>query len=148
MDFNSNPAVWWFIIGLIILVLEFVAPGLVLFFFGVGAWLVAILCLIFDITLNLQLFIFVVTSVVLLLSLRKWMQKLFKGKMNLLEKFSEDEFAGLQVTVVETISPPKRGKVEVHGTNWNAEAETEIPKGQTVEIIKKNNLTLKVKSLN
>ncbi len=147
MDFNSNPAVWWFIIGLVILVLEFAAPGLILFFFGVGAWLVAILCLLFPIPFHFQLLIFGISSVVLLISLRKWMQKLFKGKKNILENDSDDEFTGSRAVVIESIIPPNRGKVELHGTNWNAEAKTEIQKGQTVEVIRKENLTLFVKPI-
>jgi len=41
MDFLS-PALIWFITGIIFLLLEFVVPGIILFFFGCGAILAAI----------------------------------------------------------------------------------------------------------
>ncbi|MHC4750430.1 MAG: NfeD family protein [Planctomycetota bacterium] len=45
-----------------------------------------------------------------------------------------------------TSSQPKAGgKVELHGTNWVAEADEEIAEGTVVEIIAKDNLTLEVK---
>jgi membrane protein implicated in regulation of membrane protease activity len=37
--------------------------------------------------------------------------------------------------------------VEFHGTDWAAEADEEIPEGTMVEIIGKENITLKVKIL-
>jgi len=49
--------------------------------------------------------------------------------------------------VVETIAPKAGGKVELHGTNWAAVADAGIPKGTAVEVIGKENLTLKVKVL-
>lgn len=33
----------WFVIGLSLFLLEFIFPGLVLIFFGVGAWITAII---------------------------------------------------------------------------------------------------------
>lgn len=34
----SKPELVWFIIGLVLFLLELVLPGFVIFFFGVGAW--------------------------------------------------------------------------------------------------------------
>ena len=66
-----KPELIWFIIGLVLLLLEFTAPGLILFFFGVGAWVVSIICFFFGIAINLQLLIFLSSSILLLLLLRK-----------------------------------------------------------------------------
>jgi membrane protein implicated in regulation of membrane protease activity len=65
------PQVIWFARGFILLVIESAAPGIIIIFFGVGAWIVALVCLFFDISLNVQLLIFIVSSVVLLVTLRK-----------------------------------------------------------------------------
>ena len=66
--------------GFMLSTIEFAIPGLIAVFFGIGAWIVATLCLFMDITLNTQLFIFVVSSVLLLVSLRKWFKALFAGR--------------------------------------------------------------------
>jgi len=147
-DFLS-PELIWFIIGIVLLVIEFMLPGLIVFFFGVGACFVAIVCLFVDISINAQLLIFIIASVLSLLCLRKWLKGVFLGhtasKQNLKENL--EEFLGQKATVVEKISPKAGGKVEFRGTNWAADADQEIEEGTVVEIIGKDNITLKVKAL-
>ncbi|MBW1855703.1 MAG: hypothetical protein JRJ00_13650 [Deltaproteobacteria bacterium] len=36
-----NPTTVWFVLGLILALSEFAVPGVILIFFGVGAWIVA-----------------------------------------------------------------------------------------------------------
>jgi membrane protein implicated in regulation of membrane protease activity len=144
-----RPEIIWFLVGLALLILEFILPGLIIAFFGVGAWIVALVCLITDIGINTQLIIFIISSVLSLLCLRKWLKGIFLGhavsKQNLKENL--DEFIGQKAVVKEKIIPKAGGKVEFHGTNWVAEADEEIAEGTMVQIIGKDNITLKVKSL-
>ncbi|MHC4293017.1 MAG: NfeD family protein [Planctomycetota bacterium] len=144
-----SPELIWFVIGIVLLVMEFALPGLIVFFFGVGAVIVAAVCLFVDISINAQLLIFIVASVLSLLCLRKWLKGVFLGhtvsKQNLKENL--EEFLGQRATVVEKIVPKAGGKVEFRGTNWAADAEQEIQEGTVVEIIDKDNITLKVKPL-
>ena len=144
-----RPEIIWFLVGLILLIMEFILPGLIIAFFGVGAWVVALVCLITDIGLNTQLIIFIIASVLSLLLLRKWLKGVFLGhtdsKQNLEEKL--DEFVGQKAVVKKKIVPNAGGKVEFHGTNWLAQADEEIAEGAMVQIIGKDNITLKVKSL-
>ncbi|MBC8471466.1 MAG: NfeD family protein [Planctomycetes bacterium] len=144
-----RPEIIWFLTGLVLLILEFALPGLIIAFFGVGAWIVALVCLITDIGINTQLIIFIICSVLSLLCLRKWLKGIFLGhtgsKQNLKENL--DEFVGQKAVVKEKIVPKAGGKVEFHGTNWLAQADEEIAEGVMVQIISKDNITLKVKSL-
>jgi membrane protein implicated in regulation of membrane protease activity len=144
-----TPEIIWFLVGLALLILEFILPGLIIAFFGVGAWIVALVCLITDIGINTQLIIFIIASVLSLLCLRKWLKGIFLGhavsKQNLKENL--DEFVGQKAVVKEKIVPKAGGKVEFHGTNWLAQADEEIAEGAMVQIISKDNITLKVKSL-
>jgi len=145
-----SPEIIWFVLGLGMLLLEFVMPGLIIAFFGFGAWFVAILCLIIPgMSLNMQLFIFIVASVALLLGLRKRLAKVFKGfeKQKNVTAEDVDDFIGYRVTVVKKIGKNKKGKVEFHGADWDAESDTDITVGEPVEIIGKNSITLKVKVL-
>jgi len=144
-----RPEIIWFLIGLALLIMEFVLPGLIIAFFGVGAWIVALVCLITEIGINTQLIIFIVCSVLSLLCLRKWLKGVFLGhtvsKQNLKENL--EEFIGQKAVVKEKIMPKVGGKVEFHGTDWVAEADEEIAVETVVEIIGKENITLKVKTL-
>jgi len=144
-----RPEIIWFLIGLALLIMEFVLPGLIIAFFGVGAWIVALVCLITDIGINTQLIIFIVSSVLSLLFLRKWLKGIFIGHSVSKQDLKEDieEFIGQKAVVKETIKPKAGGKVEFHGTNWLAEADEEIAVETVVEIVGKENITLKVKTL-
>lgn len=144
-----KPELIWFLIGLVLLILEFMLPGLIVFFFGVGACIVSLICLLTDISLNTQLLIFILSSVLLLLFLRRWLKGIFLGHIVSKQDTREnlEEFVGQRAVVTEKITPKGGGKVELHGTNWTAEADEEITEGTVVEIIGKDNITLKVKAL-
>ena len=144
-----KPEVIWFLVGLALLIMEFALPGLIIAFFGIGACVVAIVCLITDIGINTQLIVFIAASVLSLLCLRRWLKGIFMGHVKSKQDMTEDlkEFIGERVVVKEKITPKAGGKVEFHGTNWIAEADEEIAEGTVVEIIGKDNITLKVKVL-
>lgn len=144
-----KPEIIWFLVGVVLLIMEFTVPGLIIFFFGVGACIVSGVCFLTDISLNAQLIIFIVSSVVLLLCLRKWLKAIFIGHVKAKQNMREDlsDFAGQRAVVISKITPKLGGKVEFHGTNWDADADEEIAAGVAVEITGKENLTLKVKAL-
>jgi membrane protein implicated in regulation of membrane protease activity len=90
----SRHELIWFLIGLVLFLLELVVPGFIIFFFGFGAWVTALICLLFHPGTNLEIIIFAVTSVLSLLALRKIIQnKFFYSKSNSSEAV-EDEFTG------------------------------------------------------
>ena len=147
-----KPELIWFLVGLLLLIFEFMLPGLIIAFFGVGAWLVALLCLLSDYvqgSINTQLIIFILASVLSLLCLRRWLKGIFMGHIVSKQDMTEnlEEFMGQRAVVIETITPKAGGKVEFHGTNWVAQADAEIAEGAVVEIIGKENITLKVKAV-
>lgn len=144
-----KPELVWFLVGIVLLVMEFTMPGLIVFFFGVGACVVAAICFFADISLNAQLIIFIVSSVVLLVCLRKWIRGIFVGYTTSQQDMTAnlEEFAGKKAVVIKDIKPNITGKVELNGTNWKAEADQEIAEGTIVEVIEMDNLTLKVKAL-
>jgi membrane protein implicated in regulation of membrane protease activity len=144
MDSFSNPAVIWFILGFVFFLLEFAVPGLILFFFGVGAWIVAILVLFLDLSINTQLVIFVASSLVTILLFRKWVKKIIWTTQHASE--IENEFLG-KVGIAETfIGPGQNGKVDFKGTSWDATSEDTIHKGENVTIIGNESILLIVKS--
>ena len=145
----SRPELFWFIIGLALFLFELVIPGFFIFFFGLGAWIVALFCLIVDpvsIT-NIQILIFAVTSLLSLIALRRIIQKkFFYSKENLSENV-EDEFTGKEALATTDFGPVIKGKVEFKGTTWKAESKSEIKEGERVIIIEKDSITLKVEPI-
>lgn len=143
-----KPQLLWFGLGVVLLLLEFANPGVVLIFFALGAWLVALLCLTVEVSLNLQLGVFVVSSVALLLVFRSRI----KGRIDRRQPTAGgggvfDEFVGKRALVTREIRSDRAGRVDYRGTTWAAEAGERIPEGASVEIIEKENLTLIVKSI-
>lgn len=145
MDIFYDAAVIWFLIGFIFFILEFVLPGLIVFFFGVGAWIVAIITFFTDISINSQLIIFLASSIVTTLIFRNWLKKLIWRKKHSTE-LMEDEFLGKTGRAETAISPFQKGKVAFKGTTWDAHSEDIIEKGETVTIIGNESILLIVKS--
>ena len=144
MESFFNTAVIWFIIGFICFLLEFVLPGLILFFFAIGAWMVAILSLFIDMSINTQLIVFLAGSILTILLFRKWVKKIIWTKKHSTEL--EDEFLGKTGKAETFIGPGQNGKVDFKGTTWDAQSEDIIEKGENVTIIGNDSILLIVKS--
>jgi membrane protein implicated in regulation of membrane protease activity len=144
MEILSDPAVVWFLIGLGLLLLELVLPGLVIIFFGAGAWITALACVLHDFTLNWQILIFLVASLLGLVLLRKYLKRKFFGKRSGEVDDQLEEFIGRKAQALEDFSEGM-GKVEFKGTHWTARCEDPVAKGQWVTIVSKESLILKVK---
>ena len=138
----SRAELFWFIVGLGLFLLEFVIPGFFIFFFGLGAWITALVCLIGNPGTNIQIVIFAITSVLLLIVLRRIIQKKFLNSKGSQSEDVEDEFTGKEALATTDFGGIKTGKVEFKGTTWTAESISEIKEGQRVIIIEKENFKL------
>ena len=146
MEKYMNLSLIWFIIGFALFMLEFAVPGFILFFFGISAWIVAILTLFIDINLNFQLLIFLGSALVTVALFRKYL----KDKLGMYRespKMLEDEFIG-KIAYAETeISPVRNGKVEFKGTSWDASSADTIAAGEQVQILETRSILLIVKQI-
>lgn len=144
-----RPELIWFLVGLLLLFAEMVVPGLIIAFFAFGAWVVAAVYLCTPLSLNQQLALFVSASVLSLVLARSWLKGMFSGYVTSRQEPNVDlnDFVGQRAVVIQKISPQYPGKVEFHGTPWQAAADEEIPEGRAVEIQEKDNLTLKVRAV-
>lgn len=140
-----NPPVIWFIVGFAFLMLEFVIPGFILFFFGVGAWIVAVLTLFLDISIDVQIFVFIGASLLSVLFFRKWLRAKF-GDYGERKEVLEDEYVGKFAIAETSFGPGTRGKVNFKGASWDAESDDAIQPGETVLISATKSILLIVKS--
>ncbi|MCK4563974.1 MAG: NfeD family protein [Verrucomicrobia bacterium] len=142
-----NPAFWWTIVGIVLMICEFAVPGLILFFFGVGALVTALVSLFFPLSLTLQLAVFVVASLVSLFGLRRFLKTIFTGRATAVnaDDSVSDGMVGEEAEVTEPIAPGTPGKVLLHGTAWKAESEEMLEAGQVVVVVNQRSLTLIVK---
>jgi membrane protein implicated in regulation of membrane protease activity len=140
----------WILLGLAIMSMELFLPGFILVFFGLGAVLTGLLLVFIPMSINTQLVLFTVLSIVFLFVFRRMAQGYFVGRVANTNPTGAamEVFSGETAVVTEDIIPnTPQGKVEFHGSFWNADAETEIKKGIKVNVLERRDLTLKVKPL-
>lgn len=149
MTFSAE--IIWLLAGIVLVFTEMFIPGLVIAFFGGGALIVALTTWIgLTETLAPQLFVFIVTSLLLLILLRTYFKKIFLGKLQGegdIQNFNIE--IGKIVPVVEYIEPGVvGGKVRYQGTNWAAASTEKIAPGESVKIVGCDNITLIVEKIN
>jgi membrane protein implicated in regulation of membrane protease activity len=149
MPLNLSPELVWFLIGLVLLIGELAIPALILLFFGVGAWLTVFAVFIgIAPNINIQLIIFIVSSILAIALLRQKIGCFKKWHFLGNEKDLIGSAIGSHGIVVEEITPSTfSGKIELNGTLWQAVSDVSIKKGTEVEVIAQDNLTVKVKPL-
>ena len=144
MDKLLNAPVVWFILGFLFFLLEFAIPGLILFFFAVGAWVVALVTLFVDVSLNTQLVVFLLSSLLTIALFRKWVKRLIWERKHTSE--IEHELIGKVAKALSSIGPGQNGKVDFKGTTWDAASSDVIAKGENVLITGNESILLIVKS--
>jgi len=144
MELNT-PSLLWFLTGVVLLLLELSMPVFVLFFFALGAWLTAAASWLYPVSLNGQLLIFIVSSLLSLLLLRRYLQKAFSGRSTDARGDSALAEPGARVMVVVDIVPPAEGKIKYSGSTWRARAQEEIKAGEIAEIVGQEGLLMTVK---
>ena len=145
MERFYTAAVIWFILGLVFFLLEFVVPGLILFFFAVGAWVTGITSLIVPLSINIQLSLFLTASILTIVLFRRALKKsaFMTGKYGMA---LEDEFIGKTGKAEAAFGPGERGKIYFKGTSWEAVSNDFIEQGETVLIVGNESIVLTVKS--
>ncbi len=130
----------WFIVGIAMMLLEFVIPGLIVIFFGVGAWVTALLMLILPLPLEAQLVVFLIGSVASLAVLRRYLKRDRKG-----EDTVTDSLVGLTGEITKDITKKKAGAIFLNGTTWRAESDETLVKGEKALVTAEVGLVLRVK---
>jgi membrane protein implicated in regulation of membrane protease activity len=146
---SVSPELFWFLLGLGLLLAELVLPGFVIVFFGVGAWVTALgVALGLLPSVNIQLIVFLIASIASLVLFRKHGRALFEGRVSGKPLKDMDDVRGSKVIVTVDIRPNALdGKVEFNGTAWQAQADVPIARGATVEIVERKDLILRVKPI-
>lgn len=146
-----SPSLIWFLAGVVFLVAELLIPGFILIFFTAGCWIAGVTVLLADIGLTAQIAVFIISSLVLLFTLRKYSMKIFKGTTsdNVDDHYADSKI-GKKAVVTKAITPAVPGEIKVMGSFWRAVADIDIEEGRSVVVENKESddgLTLKVKLL-
>lgn len=135
--------VWsWLIVGVILMVLEIILPGMVVVFLGLGALFVALLIWMGWISsIAVSIVAWIGSSLVLLIVLRTLVQKLMPGDVETQSTDDDIDAYGTVVEVIETINAEKPGRILFRDTSWSATSSGDIIEaGQKAKIIYRENL--------
>ncbi len=142
----------WFLIGAALLLAELAVPGLVLIFFGLGGLVTALVSYIWEFSVELQVVIFVLASLVLLFALRRIFVRSLtghaKGEMD--ETLLEKRIIGQTAVVTSKLGPHGKGEIKCMGSYWRAVADQDIEEGSSVTVLMAtgdDRLTYKVEPL-
>lgn len=132
----------WFIAGLVMVLLEFTAPGVVVIFFGIGAWIVSLALWLGVIeSLPVQCVVFAISSLLLLFLLRRYVTSWFVGNTLNQGCNVDEEFIGKKVRVVKAIGGGEdTGKVEHKGAEWSAYCQVPLDVGSHATIVKREGI--------
>ena len=134
----------WLGSGIFLMAIEFLEPGLVMVFVGLGSLTVVFGMHFGYIDGILQQFTtFFISSIIYLLTLRFLVLR-FVPSVTRKENIDEDEeVMGSIVEIVAEITSGEFGRVEHSGSSWQARAEGDqtILKGEQVKIIGRENIT-------
>ncbi|MCI5212479.1 MAG: NfeD family protein [Candidatus Electrothrix sp. ATG2] len=142
-----SPILIWFLLGIAFFITELVLPGFILFFLGIGAWCTASALAITDVSLTMQMIIFLITSLITLVLLRSWLRAVFLGGSSEEDDSVNVDSAPATGVVTKAIMPPAYGRVNYGGSYWRAVADEPIAKDTVVQIVERNDLIIQVKPL-
>ena len=149
LDFLAGTLLWWhwIIFGLLLLILEIFTGTFIMLGLGIGATIVGVADLILILSLNKELFIWSIVSIIVITILFRY----FKDNSKKDKSGQSDYAIGIKGIVEEPIDANGRGKVKFNtpilgNTIWHATAKEDIPilthvkivnvKGQLIEVEK------------
>jgi len=143
-----NHLTVWIALAALCFLLEFVIPGAILSFLGIGAALVALgLYLGWIEGWVDSLTTFFVVSIFLVSVIRSLFLKLLPGDSSVANVDEDQQAIGAMVEVVQDISPSKLGRVRFRQSTWEAESDEYIQKGEKVLIVSRSGQRWIVQSL-
>ena len=136
----------WIYAGAALMLMELIAPGFVLCFFGLSAATVGVLRFAFGeaFTPTWQLAAFSAFSILYIVLLRQYLKKVFVGGKVETKTDFDNESVGRIGQVTTAINPPLAGRILLGDAEWTAEADEPIDVGSNVKVVAQSNLTMRV----
>lgn len=126
---------YWLIAAGIFLIAEIITTGFLVFWLGIGA-LIAMCVSFFIDNLIIQMVVFLVSSVILILTTKPFVQKFLNNNKTETNVFSLIGKKALVIKDIDNIDG--KGQIKVDGEIWSAESAntSNLEKGTEVKIIK------------
>ena len=133
----------WFIVFIVLLLLELITANLITIWFSIGALAAFITSTITD-NAMVQVIVFIIVSSISLLLTRKVVDKIRKRKI---VPTNLDRVVGKVGVVTRDITQNDYGEVKVNGSIWTALSKKEIKKDSQVKVLKIEGVKLIVEKI-
>jgi hypothetical protein len=147
MDF-LNQYLFWLFAGGVLVLLEFLIPGLVVVFLGLGALLTSVVIYLGWLNDPIALLVFfVLSSILMLATLRRFVMRFYPADSEQVEADEDKLLIGQKATVVSPVYHSDfSGRIRFSGTTWPARNanQGEIPVGTKVVIVGRENINFVV----
>ncbi|MEY3000318.1 MAG: hypothetical protein RL648_532 [Verrucomicrobiota bacterium] len=142
----------WIVLGFALILAELFVNGFIIVFFGTSALVTGVVLWLGWLPTHsgIPLFFFIGLTLVQILTLRRYMKKIFFGEVAKEEVGMDEDFLGKSGTVVADFAAEPdadgtfHGKVEFRGTQWAAVATSPLAKGRRVTIERRDGSTIMV----
>ncbi len=141
---------FWFVFGAILVFSEFILPGLVAVFIGMGAFTVVLfLHLKYIDNIAMQLITWFSSSMIYIFSLRLLVMKFYPSDTMKLNIDEDVDAFGKSAIVTEDIAAGKAGRISFGDSTWRALSEdgASYSVGDRVQIVGRENITRIVKKI-
>lgn len=147
--FGLELSMWilWFSLAVILLIIEFVAPGIIAVFFSFGAILAGTIS-IFTESFLVQVIVFILTSFVTMIFARSFLERHFLVNQEV-KPSTVDALKGKIGVVIKPMTLTDKGLVKLNGEDWTAKPNSDdvFIEGEKVLIVGVEGVTLVIEKL-
>lgn len=142
----------WIVLGFALILAELFVNGFIIVFFGSSALITGVALWLgwLPSGSGVPLFFFIGLTLLQIVTLRRYMKKIFIGEVAQQDGSVDEDFVGKSGTVVKDFEPEAdaegayHGQVEFRGTQWSAVSASPLSKGRRVKIESRHGSTIKV----
>ena len=147
INFLSQLGLWgWFVLGLVLLILEILAPGIFFIWFGLAALVTGGVAFLLSSTSafgwQVQLVVFLVLAVVFALAGRRFFGSKSENLDEPLLNRRGEQLVGQRTTLTEPIING-RGRIRINDTTWRVKGP-DLPAGTEVRVVAFDAVTLEI----
>ncbi|MDX5594718.1 NfeD family protein [Pseudovibrio sp. SPO723] len=136
-----GPYTWW-VLGLILLGLEIIAPGFVFLWFAIAAIMVGVLAMFVDLTWQWMVFLFGVLSLTTLIVGRKWASSRSKNEGDEMLNQRGSRYIG-RTFILRAPIEQGQGSLNIDDTVWRVRGP-DLPEGTLVKVVRIEGVSLVV----
>ena len=143
MNYAVDHWLWWSI-GLILITLELILPGVFFLWFAISAAIVGFISLIFEPSTNIELLLFALFSVPTYIIFLWYDHKRIKSEPTSTLNKKADQFIGHIYALEKPLAQGEYSQVKIGHTFWKVTGDCDLEAGTKIKVISTDGIILTV----